>query len=175
MNQSQRKFLIDKIESNVKQQIDLMKSETIQQPPSLENYFYGLAISKKLEIMPIEHIKQVVCEKALRHTASSYSETWLGSNRGELIGNASVKLKIKDLFVVPDEYNKMWDDYYASRLELEKKIKKLEAEKNTLILRIHLASDKTLQKMISEIDDIGDISLVDLSLKKLLQNDKQLD
>lgn len=39
-----------------------------------------------------------------------------------------------------------------------------------LCTRIQLASNKTLEKMIAEVDDMGDISLVDCTLKALLSS-----
>lgn len=39
-----------------------------------------------------------------------------------------------------------------------------------LCTRIQLASNKTLEKMIAEVDDMGDISLVDCTLKALMSN-----
>ena len=38
---------------------------------------------------------------------------------------------------------------------------------NNLITRIRLASNKTLEKMINEIDDMGEISLFDKKLKQI--------
>jgi hypothetical protein len=105
MNQAQRKFLIDRIEANVKAQIDALNHSDTEQPPSLENYFYGLALSGKLEIQPQEHIKKVMSDRAMKHTAQRYSETWLGTSQGDLINRASVKIPIRDLFVVPKEYD----------------------------------------------------------------------
>jgi len=34
-------------------------------------------------------------------------------------------------------------------------------------MRVQLASDKTLQKLINEVDDMGDLSLMDTKLKML--------
>jgi hypothetical protein len=168
MNQSQRKFLIDRIESQVTKQIDAIKRDDTEQPPSLENYFYGLALSGKLEIQSQEHIKQVICERAMKHTSSRYSETWLGTSQGDMMQRASVKIKIRDIFVVPKEYDELWDEYKRKEAEKQERIRQLRVECDTLVTRIQLASDKTLEKMISEVDDMGDISLMDTKLKTFI-------
>lgn len=168
MNQAQRKFLIDRIEANVKKQIDALYHSDTEQPPSLENYFYGLALSGKLEIQSQEHIKKVMCEKAMQHSAQRYSETWLGTSQGDLINKASVKIPIRDLFVVPKEYDELWNEYKKNDEEKKQRIRQMQTECDTLVTRIQLASDKTLEKMIAEVDDMGDISLMDTKLKSLI-------
>ena len=168
MNQAQRKFLIDRIEANVKKQIDALSHSDTEQPPSLENYFYGLALSGKLEIRPQEHIKKVMSERAMKHTAQRYSETWLGTSQGDLINKASVKIPIRDLFVVPKEYDELWNEYRKKDEEKRQRIRQIQIECDTLVTRIQLASDKTLEKMISEVDDMGDVSLMDTKLKSLI-------
>lgn len=170
MNQAQRKFLIDRIEAKTKAKIEeISRSETLQ-PPSLENYFYGLALTGQLQIQSTEHIKKVICERAMAHTSKSYSETWLGTNQGDLIDKAKVRLKIRDLFVVPSDYDEMWEAYRKSREEKEEQIRVLRMECDSITTRIQLASDKTLDRMIAEIDDMGDISLMDNTLKTLLMD-----
>lgn len=44
-----------------------------------------------------------------------------------------------------------------------------------LVTRIQLASDKTLEKMISEVDDMGDVSLMDTKLKSLISGNKMVE
>lgn len=173
MNQAQRKFLIEKIEANVKHQIDAIKHSDIEQPPSLENYFYGLALTGKLEIQQPEFIKEVICKKAMAHNSGRYSETWLGTSQGDLIDEANVKLKIREIFVVPKDYDELWEAYRKQEEEKRGRIRALQIECDTLTTRIQLASDKTLDKMISEIDDMGDVSLMDTKLKTLLTATEQ--
>lgn len=170
MNQAQRKFLIDKIESNVKKTIENLRRNKSEQPPTLENYFYGLALTGKLEVKSSESIAKYMAERAMTHTAKSYGESWLGTSHGDIINHAKVKIPIRQLFVIPKEYDDLWEDYRKQEQEREDKIKQLEIECETLVTRIQLASDKTLEKMISEIDDMGDISLMDTKLKTMISN-----
>lgn len=170
MNQAQRKFLIDKIEANVKKTIEGLRRDKSEQPPSLENYFYGLALTGKLEVKSPESIAKHMAERAMKHTAKSYGESWLGTSHGDIINSAKVKIPIRELFVIPKEYDELWEAYRRQEKEREDKIRQLEIECETLVTRIQLASDKTLEKMISEIDDMGDISLMDTKLKTMISN-----
>lgn len=175
MNQAQRKFLIERIESSVKKHIEQLKEQSVEKPPSLENYFYGLALTGKLEIRSTDHIKKVMCEKALKHTAERYgSENWFGSSNGDILNNAKVKINITDLFVVPEDYETLWAEYRKAEEVRKEQIRLLWVECDTLVTRIQLASDKTLEKMIAEIDDMGDISLMDTKLRSLSSGQAQL-
>ncbi len=85
-----------------------------------------------------------------------------------MINKASVKIPIRDLFVIPKEYDELWTDYRKNDEERKQRIRQIQIECDTLVTRIQLASDKTLEKMISEVDDMGDVSLMDTKLKSLI-------
>lgn len=51
--------------------------------------------------------------------------------------------------------------------EVDDQIKQLRIQLETLEVRIMVASDKVLQKLINEVDDMGDISLIDTQIKLL--------
>lgn len=74
---------------------------------------------------------------------------------------------IEEFFIVPDEYRKWIEERQKIEVEIQNKINALYLQLETLEIRIMIASDKTLQKLISEVDDMGDISLVDTKIKLL--------
>lgn len=51
------------------------------------------------------------------------------------------------------------------RSKINKQIEELNIQLQTLEVRIMLASDKHLQKLINEVDDMGDIKLIDSKIK----------
>ena len=51
--------------------------------------------------------------------------------------------------------------------KIQSEINTLQLQLDAIELRIQLASDKTLQKMINEVDDMGELSLIDTKLKLL--------
>ena len=63
MNNTQRKFLVEKIQEKTKLKIEELRKQKIDYP-NASNYFFKAALTDTLEIQPIEHIKSVLKEKA---------------------------------------------------------------------------------------------------------------
>lgn len=168
MNQAQRKFLIDRIQAKIQEQEKIIKSQEPDAPPALENYLYGLALTGKLELRPTEEIVNAIRSMAMGHKAARYSENWLGNSNGDLLNRAKINMKITDLICIPEEYSQQWEAYNKQRAKQAEQIAQIKAAGEALQLRIQLASDKTLEQMISEVDDMGNISLMDDHLRRLL-------
>jgi hypothetical protein len=77
------------------------------------------------------------------------------------------KIPISVLLESPEGLDKLKEEYNSKKDEIEKQINELEKQLEMLEIRINLASDKTLQTMINEIDDMGNISLLDTKIKYL--------
>lgn len=160
MNQSQRNFLIKKIEDTVKAKIDSLESSK-RKAPSINNYLLHAVMSGNFEIKSTEEIKAVLLQKALQ---ASGNEDWLGNHWG-MANKSLVAFKADEIFVLPSEFKKLQDDTIEYNKKIYSEIHQLKVQSDSLITRIQLASDKTLQKMINEVDDMGDISLFDTKLK----------
>ena len=166
MNQAQRTFLINKIKERTKSMTDALKKEDREDsPPSLSNYLLHAVMSDKFQLQDIETIKKTIKEKAL--TAKMGGSIWLGKSSWQTASDNEVVLKADQLFVIPEEWRKQWEIYRKEQDERQSQINEIQIQSDTLITRIQLASDKTLEKMISEIDDMGNISLMDTKLKIL--------
>lgn len=74
---------------------------------------------------------------------------------------------LEEFFVIPQEYLKMREERAIKVKEVDDQIKQLRIQLETLEVRIMVASDKVLQKLINEVDDMGDISLIDTQIKLL--------
>lgn len=163
MNQTQRTFLIKKIEETVKVRQDaLRRSEP--EAPNLNNYLLHAVMSGNFEIRTQEEIKEMIRQKALNARAGD--SHWLAGS-GAFSDRTEVHFKAYDLFIVPEEYKKLYDEYKVERDRIWKESAEITIQAETLITRIQLASDKTLQTMINEVDDMGNISLLDSKLKML--------
>jgi len=160
MNQTQRSFLIKKIEENIKHKIKALE-DSKPEYPSLNNYLLHAVMSGNFELQPIEEIKKILLQKALN---AKGNEDWLGNHWG-MSNKSLVTFKADEIFVVPEEYRKRANECKMKQAELQEQIYNLRVQSETLITRIQLASDKVLQKMINEVDDMGDISLMDTKLK----------
>lgn len=162
MNQSQRTFLIKKIEETSKMRIKVLE-ESLPERPNLENYLLHAVMSGNFQLRTIDEIKETLRQKALK---GSERDNWLGNSWGS--GNKTdVHFKPREIFIIPDEYEKLLKEYKERDSEVRERINKIKIEVDTLITRIQLASDKTLQTMINEVDDMGNISLMDTKLKQL--------
>lgn len=166
MNTAQRKFLVDKIAETTKAKIKVLK-DSIPEQVSLNIYMLHKVMSNDFEIKPLEDLKKVVLDKAIKlGQSSSNREDWLGNAWG-VANKKNVAFTLDEFFVIPPEYLKMRDDRNNEIKKIYSEIEKLEAQLNTLEIRIMVASDKTLQRLIAEIDDMGDISLIDTKIKLL--------
>ncbi len=72
-----------------------------------------------------------------------------------------------EIFIIPAAYDKLKKDCEKRRSDIYKQIADMEMQAESLITRITLASDKTLQRMIDEVDDMGDISLMDTTIRQI--------
>lgn len=165
MNQAQRTFLINKIESSVKERVDVL-NRSIPKEPSLSNYLFHAVMSGRFEIVSNEQIRKLILDKVLN---SKEGEDWMSRSRGFLGSSTGISFEIKDLFIIPEDYLKLKEKHDSEKKKIQDEINNINITADSLITRIQLASDKTLQTMINEIDDMGNISLMDTKLKLLTQ------
>ena len=167
MNSTQRKYLVDKITERTKIRIGHLR-ESIPESLSLDVYMLHKVMSDDFEIRSTEELKKIVLEKALKAGQSrKYREDWLGSPWGN--SSKGVVFKLDEFFIIPEEYLQMRSDRQIQVEKAEEEIRLLQLQLETLEIRIMIASDKTLQKLINEVDDMGDISLIDTRIKLLEQ------
>ena len=126
------------------------------------------AAFKAFEIRNTDEIKELIRQKALNSKQGDSS--WLSKIKGcySAFGNSKdLVFKADDFFIIPSEYKILNDKYIEETQKIKLQISELLIEKDTLVTRIQLASDKILDKMINEVDDMGDISLIHTKLKYL--------
>ena len=130
-------------------------------------YMLNRVMSNDFEIKTTGELKKMVLEKALKAGQNrQYREDWLGNAWGSA-SKGCVVFELKDFFVIPDEYLKMQKDIQDKRNEIESQIRILKIQLETLEIRIMVASDKILQTLVNEVDDMGDIRLIDTKIKLL--------
>lgn len=164
MNQVQRKYLINKIKEKTKAEIDVLERSK-PEAPSIANYLIHTVMSGDFQLQSLEYIKQVIKQKALK---SKKGTNWLSNDRWSS-SETEISFNVGDIFILPDEYEHIKNKTEKELAAINDKIHNLTLQTDTLITRITLASDKTLQTMINEIDDMGNISLMDTKLKQLTQ------
>jgi len=166
MNQAQRNYLIEKIKSTSKITIEHLRSSK-KESLNLSSYIYHLIMTDKLQIKSEKDILEVIKQKALK---AKEGQNWLSGQRDSWSSsNVDVAFRLKEVFIIPEDFQQKIDEIHKTNSEIDEKIRLVALQEEALCLRIQLASDKTLQTMINEIDDMGDISLMDTKLKLLSQ------
>lgn len=163
MNASQRKFLVERIQGKTKERIETLKKSLLQYP-SASNFIFKAILNDKLELQPKETILEAIRKKAL---AAKEGENWLSEERIGFYKESHIRLLLSSLIVVPDDYMQESRRVKEHNDTINAEIDLLKVQLDTIEVRIQLASDKTLQKLINEVDDMGSLSLIDTKLKLL--------
>lgn len=163
MNTAQRKFLIEKIQSKVKDRIEELR-KSLEELPSASNYIFKAVMNDSLELQSPEKIIEAIKKKALN---AKEGQNWLSEERMGINKENTIRLPLKSLIVYPKDYYAELERVHLHNESINKQIKELKIQLDTIEVRIQLASDKSLQKLINEVDDMGDISLIDTRIKLL--------
>lgn len=132
--------------------------------PSKSNYLFQAIMSGELELMSQEHIKEAIKKKAL--TAEEGSN-WLSEDRMGWEKERTIKLIIEDVVVLPKELRERRKQVEEHNKLITAQINELKTQLDTIEVRVQLASDKVLKSLINEVDDMGNLSLIDTTVKKL--------
>ena len=165
MNQAQRNFLTDKISTEIDTRIRLMK-DGLPERPNLLNYLQHKIMSGDFDISDKETLKQQITERCIETSDGKEWNTG-GRSGGWNSERGVVSFKLEDFFIIPDEFQNKLDKYERETAAVNEEIRALRIQSDTLIVRIKLASNSVLESMIQEVDDMGNISLMDTKLKAL--------
>lgn len=169
MNNAQRKFLLDKITEKTKARIKELR-ESIPEPLSPHVFMLHKVLSNDFEIVSVDKLREIILKRALEVSKKKeIREDWLGNQWG-VVNKRNVSFSLEEFFVLPEDYKQQVHEYRQKVAEIEKEIRELSSHLETLEIRIMLASDKTLQGIISDVDDMGDIKLIDMKVKQGLLN-----
>jgi hypothetical protein len=158
MNSTQRKYLVDKITERIKANIKALESSK-PEGISLNVYMLHRVMSNDFEIRSNEELKKIVLEKALKAgQEKQIREDWLGNAWG-------MANKNNVGFIIPQEYLDMVEQRQIEIDKINAEIAALYVQLETMEVRIMLASDKALQNIVNDVDDLGDIRLIDSKIK----------
>lgn len=161
MNQKQRQFLIDRITSKVQDKIKVIK-DSLPDCPNFNNYLIHLIMSDKIEMLPCEVIRSTIMNMAIdmKKGKDLFSNDW-GREKH------TIAIHPRDLFLIPEDFQKQIENYKSQTESKSNEIDRLRNELEMITMRIQLASPSTLQNLINEVDDMGNLSLFDEKLKSL--------
>jgi hypothetical protein len=161
MNQTQRKFLIERIQKGVKSQIQNLKDSKLKYP-SASNYLFKAIMGDKLELQPKEVILSALKQKALN---SKEGENWLSEKSMGWDKQRTILMQISELVIIPNDFDIEMRRVENYNSKIDKEINLLYLQLDSIEVRIQLASDSRLARLVNDVDDMGDIRLVDATLK----------
>lgn len=166
MNATQRKFLVEKMTEVSKRKIQLLRDSKPERA-NINVYMLHKVLSNDFEIKSTDELKKIILEKALKAGKDkNFREDWLGNSWGSSNRNG-VHFTFSEFFVVPEEYKNMIDEREREIKAIDEEINQIQSMVDTLEVRIMVASDSKLDKLINDIDNMGDISLIDTKIKLL--------
>jgi len=163
MNTAQRKFLIERIQQKTKDKIKVLQNNKMDLP-SIDNYIFKAILTDNLELQPSEVILSALKAKAKRAKAG---ENWLSEDRIGVYKSTTIRIDIKELIKLPNDYNEELERVIEHNDNINKEIETLKIQLDTIEIRVQLASDKTLRNLVNEVDDMGSLSIIDTKLKLL--------
>jgi hypothetical protein len=168
MNQDQRKFLIEQVQKTCRIQADVLRSK-MPKRPSLNNYLVAAFLDNTIKFNDIERLKVNMRENVIRFGTSQRlinesddDDYYSRSRRSEKTNLVTVRAE--DLFIVPENYKTALAEYEKIKKEIEDEIEKLEATTNTIVMKVQLGSSATMDKLIMQIDSMGDLKLMNTQL-----------
>lgn len=169
MNQQQRAYLINQVERRYRKLRDELEKQ-FQDVPSMEKYVVRALVRGELKIQPTEvlmaNLEARVDDKnfnKLLETRGYYKYRYSKMEENDDI----IEFKAMDFFVLPDDFVKAYDEVQEHNGEVQAKIDELNAQERQLVLRLNLASPKTLDNLIGEVDGMGELSLFENAMSLL--------
>jgi len=132
--------------------------------PSYQIHIQNAVAAGDLQLKSHSEIIQAVIKKVQREILvqrSRYSER---GYTGEYL-----QLDVADLIEIPKTAKQAIERYKKIKKSILEEIKKLEEKRDSLELRIQLASNSTIDPIIEEVDGLGKLSLFSEDVQKLLK------
>lgn len=163
MRADQRKYLITKMTQEVERQIKALQ-EQLRPAPDMAAHLLKACLRGELKLQPQAHIMAALEKRA---EGAVPGENWLSGQRMGFGKCTEVHLLLNELLEVPDSFVTEAKTVTAHNGPITRKIHELRQAGESMETRLMIASDKALEKLVAEIDDMGDISLIQTTLKQL--------
>ena len=163
MNQDQRKYLVAAVEKQgCLQRKKLQDQLTVK--PSLNNYLTAAFLDNSIQFADIGELKKKMRAEVLKYGTKdrlvAEPDRWNNQSKDK----DTVNVLAADLFIIPTEYISALAEYEKQNAAIDKQIEDLDATQQTIIMKIQIGSSAALEKLVMQIDNIGDLSLVNTQL-----------
>lgn len=162
MNQDQRKFLIERVNKTFQNQKEKIENQRVKKP-SLNNYLVAAFLDDTIEFADIKKLKMKMRETVLKFGSSEtlIKEPDNGWRSGpQKKQENTCEVIAEDLFVIPVSYLKALDEYNSHKIGIDEQIQQLEAQKDTILLKIQIGSNQVLDKLITQVDNLADLNIM---------------
>jgi hypothetical protein len=163
MNQDQRKFLLARVEQTYRTEQEKLRNK-MPKEPSLNNYLVAAALDGSLKLKSIEEIKKHVKDTVIK---LGHSETLVHEERSRYDSEKNyhaVTLKAGNVFEFPEAYKAAMLEYETAKNHVQKEMDKLFSQKETILLKIQIGSNAVLDRLIDEVDNMIDLSVINSKL-----------
>lgn len=159
MNQDQRKFLIERVNKTFDNQKRKIEGDKLIKP-SLNNYLVAAFLDNSIEFNDIDKLKVKMRETVLRYGASDKLINEKDDWRNERKDANTCNIIAEDLFIIPESYKKALAEYQANLKKQRNEVGQLEAQKDTILLKIQIGSNQVLDKLITQVDNLADLNIM---------------
>lgn len=170
MNQDQRKFLIEQVTKTCLAEAENIQSETPIRP-SLNNYLVAACLDNTLKLQDVESLKEKIRQSVLKFgkddllVAEIEEDDWrYDRKRRKKETTQEVTLQASDIFVIPEAYQIALKEYEEKKKVIDEKLKNIYAQRDTIIMKIQIGSNTVLDKLVMQIDSMGDLNLMNSQL-----------
>lgn len=163
MNQEQRKFLIDRVNKTFNTQKEELEHR-IKERPSLNNYLVAAFLDNSIQFNNIDDLKVKIRETVLRFgtgdkLVDEEGARWRNGRAVEDVKN-TCRITAEDLFIIPEAYKVALSEYETNRDKIKEEVARLEAQKDTIIMKIQIGSNSVLDKLVTQVDNLVDLDIM---------------
>lgn len=160
MNQHQRKFLLEQIEGLYKTEKSALQQKRPVEP-SLNNYLTAAILDGTAKLKSPETIKEAI-RKRVRDIGKgealiqSTTRNWGQKNEKE---EEMIHLPTAVIYELPPPFIEVQTAYEAAEKAWQEESKALEASINAMRIKVQVGSDKALETLVEQADNICRMSL----------------
>ena len=155
MNQKQRDFLTTTIKDTCAVKVRAL-NDLIGEEPILDNFIMAAIFGGTFKVLPSEEIAARITKRIVE---SNGKQRLSEDDRYSSKRINWLKVLAQELIEMPVEYMALLNAWKERKLRIEEEVRRLNSQKDNLILRVNLASDSTLDSLTKDIDAMGQVDI----------------
>lgn len=162
MNADQRKYLVERVNKTFNNQKSKIEDSMKLSAPSLNNYLIASFLDDSIQFNDIEALKIKMRKSVLKMGTSDIliKEDSHWNRRNKEITKHLCEVQAEDLFIIPQAYKDALAEYESEKARVEREVNELEAQKDTILLKIQIGSNAVLDKLVTQVDNLADLNIM---------------